>query len=185
MSGLIRLLIRLSPSGDDLIKTAPIGRCRHLWERGNADSATARQGSICKWRLQKNLKVWTSPHCVSQPLNPPPCHSARSSHIYKITITTHFWVKVEKNYPRSGVWSSLHLLVIQFEIGYLQILAFGGSVSLTWVVPMSHQRRIEFTKYIIQRYLARERNNIQRSIAIDFRCPLVSYPVVNLNFVSQ
>ena len=37
----------------------------------------------------------------------------------------------DKNYPRSGVWSSLHLLVTEFEIGYLQTLAFGGSVCLT------------------------------------------------------
>ena len=43
-----------------------------------------------------------------------------------------------QNYPRSGVWSSFHLLVTEFEIGYLQTLAFGGSVSLTWVVPLSH-----------------------------------------------
>ena len=39
--------------------------------------------------------------------------------------------KKTKKYPRSGVWSSLHLLVTQFEIGFLQTLAFGGSVRLT------------------------------------------------------
>ena len=36
-----------------------------------------------------------------------------------------------ENYPRSGEWLSLHLLVTEFETGYLQTLAFGGSVSLT------------------------------------------------------
>ena len=39
--------------------------------------------------------------------------------------------KSHKNYPRSKVWSFLHLLVTEFEIGCLQTLAFGGSVSLT------------------------------------------------------
>ena len=32
-----------------------------------------------------------------QPLNPPLCHSARSSHIYQMTTITHCWVEVEKN----------------------------------------------------------------------------------------
>ena len=38
---------------------------------------------------------------------------------------------IQKDYPRSGVSSSLHLLVTEFEIRYLRTLAFGGSVNLT------------------------------------------------------
>ena len=33
-----------------------------------------------------------------------------------------------ENYPRSGVWSSLHLLVKEFEIDCLHTLAFGDAV---------------------------------------------------------